>query len=266
MSSVETSSSVNKELIAQLKSELGGKFKALVTAAMRVPAEYTARCLRGAMEGLGTSEGVLLEIICTRTPLELVTIKQAYERLFKRDLEEDITSETAGSYKRLMVSLLAGARDQSTTVDQAKAEKEAALLKKNVALWGRDESVLNQILAVRSPAQIRATLAEYEKLTGQDICVKLKRNLNSKLAAGYIAIVGCARNPARYYADQIHKAFAGIGMDEEKLIRIFVSRSEVDLTTIAELYPEVTEGTLREGVRAEATGDFRRGLYAIGGL
>ena len=99
---------------------------------------------------------------------------------------------------------------------------------------------------MRSPAQIRATLAAYTKLTGgQDICVKLKRNLNSKLAAGrllssrgkqsprsrgcpgYIAIVGCARNPARYYAEQIHKAFAGIGMDDNKIIRIFVTRSEV---------------------------------------
>jgi len=32
------------------------------------------------MKGLGTSEGMLLEIICTRTPLEIVTIKQTYKR------------------------------------------------------------------------------------------------------------------------------------------------------------------------------------------
>jgi hypothetical protein len=93
------------------------------------------------MQGLGTSEGVLLEIICTRSPLEIATIKETYKRsvhvvlhpglsltdvvltrLYDRVLEDDIMSETGGSHKRLMVSLLAGGRDQSTQVDQTKAE------------------------------------------------------------------------------------------------------------------------------------------------
>eukprot|EP00045_Choanoeca_perplexa_P012065 m.130351 g.130351 ORF g.130351 m.130351 type:complete len:748 (+) comp15872_c0_seq1:360-2603(+) len=255
-----------KDLMAQIKSELGGNFKKLVVAAIREPAVFDAKTLRHAMKGLGTSEYVLLEVICTRSVAQLAAIKETYERLFDRDLEKDVMSETSGSVKRLLVSLLAGGRSQSTEVDHEKAKKEAGLLRQNVALWGRDESVLNQILCVRSPVQIRATLKEYETFTGQDLCVKLKRNLGSKLGTAYMTIIGCARNPARFFAEQIFKAFAGLGMDEEKIIRIFVSRSEVDMGTIAELYPAFAETSLKDEIHSEAKSDFRRGLNALAGI
>jgi hypothetical protein len=49
-----------------------------------------------------------------------------------------------------------------------------------------------------------------------------------------MTIIGCARNPARFFAEQIFKAFAGLGMDEAKIIRIFVSRSEVRVSPYAQ--------------------------------
>lgn len=42
-----------------------------------------------------------------------------------------------------------------------------------------------------------------------------------------VAIVSCARNPARYFANKIYKACKGIGTNDDDLIRIMVSRSEV---------------------------------------
>ena len=42
-----------KDLLAQLESELGGKFRALVMAAMKEPDVFTAECLRGVRTCLG---------------------------------------------------------------------------------------------------------------------------------------------------------------------------------------------------------------------
>lgn len=247
-----------------LNSELGGKFRDLVLAAMDPPADFDAKCLRNAMKGLGTADSVLIEVLCTRTNSEIAAIKEAYQRLFNRELEADIQSETGGSYKRLLISMLAGGRDESTEVDEEKAKRDAELLQKNVCGWSRDESVLNSILAVRSPRHIRLALQEYENLTGYEITKRMRTFLSSHLAQGYIAIVSCCRNPARFFAQQIDAAFRGLGMDEAKIIRIFVSRSEKDLASVRALYEEVTGTTLHEAVRSECTQDFRRALNDLG--
>ncbi len=57
------------------------------------------------MEGLGTTDSVLVDILCTSTNAEIRDISSAFSRLFQRDLENDVASETSGDYKKLMVVL-----------------------------------------------------------------------------------------------------------------------------------------------------------------
>jgi annexin A7/11 len=42
--------------------------------------------------------------------------------MYDRDLEKDVMSETSGNYKRLLVSMLQGGRDENTAVDMEKAK------------------------------------------------------------------------------------------------------------------------------------------------
>lgn len=49
-------------------------------ALMMPPEEYLCKELNRCMEGLGTDEHVLIEILCTRTKKEIADIVQAYER------------------------------------------------------------------------------------------------------------------------------------------------------------------------------------------
>jgi len=44
---------------------------------------------------------------------------------FGRNLEKDVVSDTSGHFRRLLVSVCTGGRDQSTHVDTALAEKDA---------------------------------------------------------------------------------------------------------------------------------------------
>lgn len=52
-----------KDLIKELKSELGGKLEDVVLGLFQTPTQYDATCLYKAMKGLGTDESVLIEII-----------------------------------------------------------------------------------------------------------------------------------------------------------------------------------------------------------
>lgn len=51
-----------RDLIKDLKSELGGKFEKLILALMDPPFEYLAKELHRAMDKIGTSEDVLTEV------------------------------------------------------------------------------------------------------------------------------------------------------------------------------------------------------------
>lgn len=60
------------------------------------------------LQGLGTNEKLLIEIMCTRTNQQMHAIKSAYTQMYNRDLEKDLRSETSGHFERLLVSLSCG--------------------------------------------------------------------------------------------------------------------------------------------------------------
>uniref|UniRef100_A0A3B5KP60 Annexin n=1 Tax=Xiphophorus couchianus TaxID=32473 RepID=A0A3B5KP60_9TELE len=100
-----------KDLVDDLKGELGGKFETLVVALMTPPLTYDVTCLRNAIKGAGTDEKVLVEILSSRTK-ELLGWKQikvvvfVFPSEYDDDLEEDVCGDTSGHFKRLLVILL----------------------------------------------------------------------------------------------------------------------------------------------------------------
>merc|ERR1712004_763868 len=95
-----------------LKSELGGKLEKVVLAITKSPMEQMAATLRGAVKGLGTDETAIIEIMCTSTNEELAQIKEIYKKAYSHDLMKDLVDDTSGDFKRLLVSMSAGDRDQ----------------------------------------------------------------------------------------------------------------------------------------------------------
>lgn len=75
-----TPSCCRQDLIEDLKSELGGHFEDVILALVRPPADYLCKQLHMAMEGMGTNEHTLIEILCSRSNSEVQDIVTAYER------------------------------------------------------------------------------------------------------------------------------------------------------------------------------------------
>lgn len=65
-------------------------------------------------------------------------------------------SETSGNFKRLLVSLCAGGRDESGVVDHDAATRDATeLLRAGELRVGTDESTFNMVFCQRNFAQIK---------------------------------------------------------------------------------------------------------------
>ncbi|XP_071965713.1 annexin A7-like [Antedon mediterranea] len=256
--------SYGKDLLKDLKSELGGKYEDVVIALLDKPAFYDAKSLRGAMKGAGTDEKAILEIMCTRTNQEIKSIKEAYKKEFKRDLEKDLMSETSGHFKRLMVSCCQAARDESPTVDEGKANADAnAIYKAGEAKWGTDESEILRVLATRSFAQLRATFDAYDKISKKTIEEAIKSETSGDLEDGFLAIIGCARNTPAYFAKRIRDAMQGAGTKDQQLIRCIVSRAEIDLGTAKMEFLRMYGKPMSEWIKDDTSGDYKKMLIAL---
>ncbi|XP_045076687.1 annexin A5-like [Coregonus clupeaformis] len=112
-----------KDLVGDLKGELGGKFETLVVALMTPPILYDVTSLRNAIKGAGTEEKVLIEILSSRTAQQIKDITAAYRQEYDADLEEDVTGDTSGHFRRLLVILLQASRQQG--VQEGNVETDA---------------------------------------------------------------------------------------------------------------------------------------------
>ncbi|CAL8091802.1 unnamed protein product [Calicophoron daubneyi] len=254
-----------KDLIKELKSELTGHFEDAILALCYPPADYDACQLREAMEGAGTDEDTLIEILCSRNNNEIRGIKEAYKRIYKgRDLEKDLVSETSGHFRRLLVSLVQASRDESRTVDMNAVRRDAEdLYKAGEGKIGTDESAFNRILASRSIPHVRAVIQEYSKLTQKDFESVLKSEMSGDLLASFLSLTRCICNKPKYFADRLKKSIQGLGTRDSTLIRIVVTRCEIDMGLIKQEFLRETGKSLESWISDDVSGDYKRILLAL---
>ncbi|CAK9297034.1 unnamed protein product [Gordionus sp. m RMFG-2023] len=253
-----------KDLINDLKGELSGKFEAVIIALLVPTYEYDARLLRGSIRGLGTDEDLLIEILSSRSPSDIRQIKQVYQQLFKKDLEKDIINDTSGHFQRLLVSLSTGMRDEGNNIDPSLAKRDAeALLKAGVKKWGTDESAFNAILASRNFNQLRATMDEYRKISGHTLEQAIRSEMSGDLANAMTAVAKCAQYRPAYFAERLYNSMKGIGTNDDMLIRIVVTRCEVDMQNIKSEFQRLYGKSLESFISGDCSGDYKRVLIAL---
>jgi len=252
-----------RDLIEDLKSELGGHFEDVIVALVIPPVDYLCKQLHKAMEGMGTDEHTLVEILCSKSNKEVGEIVTAYERLYDRPLAEHMCSETSGDFRRLLTLIVTGVRN-AYAVDPSRAKEQAEQLHAAGELKvGTDEEVFNRIMAHESFPQLRLIFEEYKNVSGRTIEQALQAELSGELLEAMLAIVECVQSPPAFFAKRLHKAMVGGGTDDGTLIRIIVSRSEIDLGNVKQEYERLYDKTLESAVRNETSGDYKRALLAL---
>ncbi|GFY76466.1 annexin A7 [Trichonephila inaurata madagascariensis] len=253
-----------KDLIEDLKSELSGNFERVILALMMPTHDYLASQIHKAISGLGTDEDVLIEVLCSRTNQEIWAINEAYTRLYGKSMEEDIKSDTSGHFERLLVSACTGARSEDPADSSRAKETAQALYEAGVGQWGTDESAFNAILVSESFQQLAHTFYEYQKLAGHTVAEAIDKEMSGDLKQGFLAIAKCVENRPFYFAEKLYKAMkVGLGTDDDTLIRIVVSRCEIDMVQIKAEYERNYGKPLVEAVVDDTSGDYKRVLIAL---
>jgi len=253
-----------KDLVSDLKGELGGKFETLIVGLMTPPCAYDVELLRNAVKGAGTDEKVLVEVLASRSCQQVKQIASAYKQEYDDDLEEDIAGDTSGHFKRLLVILLQASRQQGVQAGNIESDAKA-LFKAGEEKFGTDEQQFVTILGNRSAEHLRKVFDAYMKMAGYEMEESIKRETSGNLRDLLLAVVKCARSVPAYFAETLYHAMKGMGTDDETLIRVMVSRSEVDLLDIRSEFRRMFAGSLHSMIKGDTSGDYRKALLLLCG-
>ncbi|XP_077588514.1 annexin A5a [Stigmatopora nigra] len=253
-----------KDLLAALKSELGGSFESLIVALMTPPVLYDAMLLHKAIKGVGTDDDTLIEISASRSGPRLRDVVKIYKKEFGSNLEKDICNDTSGYYQRLLVILLQGNREEG--VDEANIEKDAKdLYAAGEGKFGTDEEKFISILGNRSAEHLCRVFTVYQKLYGRDMEASIEGETAGNLENLLLAIVKCARSIPSYFAQSLYRSMRRAGTDDGTLVRVLVSRSEEDMLDIATCFQRKYGNSLYETVKEDTSGDYQKCLLYLCG-
>ena len=248
-----------RDLVEDLKKETHGKLEDAFVALFTDPIEYDADALRGAMKGAGTNEDTLIEIIASRTPQQMAAVKACYQKKYSRDLETDVKKETSGTLQKILITLLQGKRSVNTAPNQAQC---AAIAKEifdaGEAKLGTDESVFNKYFGTLSPHELACVAQHYHKLTGHTILNAIDKEMHGDSKKAYRTIVYATLSPSEYFATRVNEAIKGFGTNDQLLMRILITRDEIDMPQIKQYYKQLYGKDMVAAVKSDISGDYQK--------
>ncbi|CBN78900.1 conserved unknown protein [Ectocarpus siliculosus] len=135
----------------------------LKTYIAKVDAEQIWR----ACKGMGTNEGRVIGIICTRTKSQVERIDEMYRTMYGMTLREQLEKDLSGDLKTFMVY-----------TQMETQEFDALLMKKAMAGIGTDEDIMIMLLTTRDNAAIAAAQTYYEGRYDESLVDKISSEMS----------------------------------------------------------------------------------------
>uniref|UniRef100_A0A8C7JW83 Annexin n=1 Tax=Oncorhynchus kisutch TaxID=8019 RepID=A0A8C7JW83_ONCKI len=243
-------SSYGKDLIDDLKYELTGHFERLIVSLMRPQAYHDAKEIHDAIKGAGTDEKCLIEVLASRNNQQIHDLVEAYKDAYDSDIEEDVTGETSGHFKKMLVVLL--------QVLFAAGEEQ----------WGTEESIFIMLLGNRSFDHLQMVFDKYQEIAETSIEDSIKSELSGDFENLMLAVGTCwtlSDNTPVFLPKSLSLSLQGLGTQDNTLIRIMICRSEIDMLDIRECFRMSYEKSLYNMIKEDTSGDYKRTLLALCG-
>uniref|UniRef100_A0A3Q4HUX3 Annexin n=1 Tax=Neolamprologus brichardi TaxID=32507 RepID=A0A3Q4HUX3_NEOBR len=198
-------------------------------------AEQDAAALKKAIDGFGTNEKIVIEILTTRSSAQRQLICKAYEKATKDSMKVNTEGLLQGG---------AGTKDK----------------------------VLIEIFASRSNQQIKALSDVYFKETKKQLTAALEREVSGDYSKALLLLALGKRdesttvdvNKAREDAKTLYNAGEKKwGTDESKFIEILCKKSIPHLRQTVIEYKNISGKTLQQSIEGEMSGDLENLLVAV---
>ena len=259
-------SSYGQDLLEDFESKLSSDFKDLIIGLYKSIYEYDADQCRKAIQGIGTDDDTLIEIIATRPNWMLNKVKEIYKKKYNVELEQDVIDDTSGDFRKLLVSLLQCNRSENKIPNIEKSNEMAKDLFKGDKEKGKikiDEDKMNKYFALSSPVELMHLAREFHREYGKSLIKVVEDQFSGNLKKLIKTIFYGNISPSEYFATRIREAVQGAGTNEKILNRVIITRNEVDMDIIKEYYKILYSRDLIEDIKSDTSGVYRTLLVAL---
>lgn len=257
--------SYEKDLLVDIKKAYTGHFEDVCVALFTDPIDYDCQTLRTALKGIVKDEDTLIEILATRPSYMLKLLMERYRELFKgRDLMKDIETETSGIAKKIFTSILETNRNTNNTPDLEECQDLAKKLKnEGEKKWVEEDSIFGKIITEKSPLEFAYISRMFHKITGYNILQGINNELTGENKKFMSNIVYAILSPSEYFATRVNKAIKGLGTNDKLLIRILVTRYEIDMHLIKQYYSQIYDKNMIDDIKGDTSGDYCKILVKL---
>ena len=253
-----------KNIRDDFRSVFSGNFQEALVSLFYEPVDYDCHQIYSAMKGIGTNEDTLIEIIGTRSNERINQIKQEYFQLYKKDLEAEIDSETSGFFKKILLALLKGERNVNPIPDEQECGYCAKRLY-NTQKEKKDnlQDAYLEIFTKKSREELANISRQYYSWYNKTLMEEIERLFSSDTRRIFKAIIYSLLSPSEYFAYRLNKAMKGISTKDTILIRVLVTRDEIDISRIKRYFNQLYNKTLYDAVKKAVSGDYQKLLLEL---
>ena len=246
----------NSSLFSDVQSKIGGDFGYLSAQMFLSPIEF---CLHHLKLGLKKDYETVFEILTSKTNDELKVIEKVYKLDTGNDLRNDIMKEYKGVIGKNLILMFDTTRSNNSRVRKNECERLAKLLvEKEPKLWVEEEKIFKDIFLMKSPEELVLIARYYFNITGNNLIEVIDKKIKDKNQKLLKEILFNNIIPHELFAEKINSSIKGIGTNEEKLSRALVSRCEIDMPLIREVYEYKYKAPMKEDIKEDTSKKYQK--------
>ncbi|KAI8635111.1 hypothetical protein F5Y19DRAFT_59 [Xylariaceae sp. FL1651] len=261
--------SFSRSLEKDIASETSKWFQVGLLAIVRGPLLHDVHLLHSAVDGPGTKEKLLNDVLLGRSNADMKAIKGMYQHTFNRSLESDVKGDLSMKTERHFMIVLGACRaeDSAPVIPQAIDQDVMEIYRATEGKMGTDEMLVCSILSTRNDNQIRAINHSYEQKFRRRLEDVIKKEFSGHMQDALLFQLRNAVDKYMHAAALLEDAMAGLGTKDHLLVSRVV-RYHWDRQTMENIkgaYKQRYKTSLATRIKGETSGDYERLMVACVG-
>lgn len=251
-------------LLNDIEERLSGNFSKLVGNLFSDPYIYDCQEIFSSIGNNRYKFNIVLEVITSRPYWYLQKMKVKFLEIFGIDLEEILLEKFNNEIGNGLICIMRTKRDVNNMPNYERAnEKAKKLIYSNPSEWLSNISIFSNIFARSSPEELIMIGRIYYENTKKDLVVTIQKEFGENEAQFLMEVIYNICHPYELFATKLNKSFMGFGTDYNTLNRIFITRNEVDMELIRNIYKEIYKIELNEEIICNTSGAYQTLLLEL---
>ena len=253
----------NRDLYEDIKQKLSGHFKEAAMHLFLPPAEFMAKMIKKGLKGFSIDEPMIYEIFTTCNQFELKQIELAFKKETGKDLSKEIEKNFPSAIRKNLLNLLNIPRNVKESPNRVECENWANnLINVGENNWVSNEDIFRDIFILRSAEELVLIGRFYYEKTGEHMLDVVEKKLTNKVRNLLRELLYNVIIPQELFADKINLALKNNNIS--LLNRILVSRCQLDMEEINNIYKIKYNKELKDDITSKTSGLYQRlCLYLI---